>query len=201
MATSLRHPESGATATGEPVYYSAEMVDALNDGDNNEAPRYECVYGELFVHVSPPRPWHQMLVGRLYNALRAYQRREPAAGYVSPLASKITFQRPDIYVQPDLWVVGMEEWRAQDWNAITVPLLLAEVLSDSTQRLDRFQKRRAYMEAGVPLYWVIDGDARHVEVWTPGVDFPRFEREQLVWHPEGAREPFTYALAELFAPV
>ncbi len=196
MALSLPLPE-----TGEPVYYSTEMVDALNDGDNNEAPRYECVYGELFVTVSPPRPWHQTICQRVFLALIAYAQREPAAGYISPLGSKFTFGRPDTNVDPDLWAVRTEEWRAQDWNAITVPLLLAEVLSDSTQRRDRFQKRRAYMEAGVPLYWIVDGDERWVEVWTPGDTFPRFEREQLVWQPAGATEPFTYALTELFAPV
>ncbi|HEY0780712.1 MAG TPA: hypothetical protein VGD56_22330 [Gemmatirosa sp.] len=42
----------------EPVYYSADMVDALNRGDHREAPVYECVYGELFVTVDVPRPWH-----------------------------------------------------------------------------------------------------------------------------------------------
>lgn len=104
-------------------------------------------------------------------------------------------------VSPDLWAVRTAEWHAQDWDALTVPLLLAEVLSKSTRRRDRFAKRRAYLDAGVPLYWIVDADAHAVDVWTPGLDFPRVERERLVWHPEGAREPFTYALAELFAPV
>ncbi len=196
MPLSLPLPE-----TGEPVYYSAEMVDALNSGDDREAPYYECVYGELFVTVDVPRPWHAALVDRLYDALRAYARREPAAGYVSAQPMRVTFGRSDVNVRPDLWVIHTAEWRAQDWDAITVPLLLAEVLSDGTQRKDRFQKRRAYMEATVPLYWIVDGDERWVEVRTPGVDFPRIERERLVWHPEGTREPFTLELAELFAPV
>ncbi len=86
-----------------------------------------------------------------------------------------------------------------------MPLLLAAVLSRRTRRKDRFTKRRAGMDAGVPLYWIVDANAHTVDVWTPAVDFPRVERERLVWyperHPDGAREPFALALAELFAPV
>ncbi|GJG88991.1 hypothetical protein tb265_41720 [Gemmatimonadetes bacterium T265] len=196
VALSLPLPEAG-----EPVYYSAEMVDALNDAVEGALPRYECVYGELFVTVSPPRPWHQEVCFRLFDALRAYARREPAAGSVGLLQSKFTFRRADTNVSPDVWAVRTEEWRALDWEALAVPLLLAEVLSPSTRRWDRFAKRRAYIDAGVPLYWIVDADAHSVDVWTPGLDFPPVERERLVWHPEGAREPFALDLAELFAPV
>lgn len=62
-------------------------------------------------------------------------------------------------------------------------------------------KRLRYREAGVPLYWVIDGDEWSVEVWTPADDSPRAEREQLVWHPAEAGEPFTLRLEELFRPI
>lgn len=188
-------------AAGEPVYYSADMVDALNEAVEDRLPFYECVYGELFVTVSPPRPWHATLVLRLYDALRAYAAREPAAGFVGNVECKFTFGRPDVYTSPDVWAVRTEDWRAQDFDAIRTPLLLAEVLSKSTRRRDRFAKRRAYLEGGTPLYWIVDGDERSVEVWTPGLDFPHVERERLAWHPEGARAPFTLAVAELFAPL
>lgn len=183
------------------VYYTAAMVDDLNAAVDARLPRYECVYGELFVTMTPPRVWHQVVSQRLLLALAEYARREPAAGYVGFSESKFTFGRVDVNVSPDIWAVRTDELRTLDWDALTVPLLLAEVLSPSTKRRDRFPKRRAYMEAGVPVYWIVDADGRSVEVWTPGVDFPHVERERLVWHPEGAREPFTLALAELFAPV
>ena len=80
-------------------------------------------------------------------------------------------------------------------------MLIAEVLSPSTARNDRFLKRRRYQKAGVPLYWIVDGDVHQVEVWTPDVHFPTIERERLVWHPTGATQPFTLELAELFRPI
>lgn len=80
-------------------------------------------------------------------------------------------------------------------------LLVAEVISPSSARYDRFIKRRRYQEAAVPLYWIVDGDERRVEVWTPADTFPRFEHERLVWHPTDASEPFLLPLAELFRPI
>ena len=80
-------------------------------------------------------------------------------------------------------------------------LLVAEVLSPSTQRNDRFLKRLRYREAGVPLYWLIDGDERSVEIRTPSDDFPTIERDLLVWQPRGNRDSFTLQLEDLFRPV
>jgi Uma2 family endonuclease len=80
-------------------------------------------------------------------------------------------------------------------------LLVAEVLSPSTLRHDWFTKRRRYHEARVPLYWIVDGDARQVEVWTPEDVFPRIERDRLTWQPEGTSAPFTLSLQELFRAI
>jgi Uma2 family endonuclease len=88
-----------------------------------------------------------------------------------------------------------------DWRAIRDLLLVAEVLSPSTPRHDRFTKRRRYQEARVPLYWIVDGDAREVEVWTPRDAFPRVERDRLVWQSGRAGAPFTLALEELFRAI
>jgi Uma2 family endonuclease len=104
-------------------------------------------------------------------------------------------------VQPDVFVVVPDEARTLTWSRVQTLLLVAEVLSPSTARSDRFLKRLRYREAGVPVYWVVDGDERLVEVWTPEDDFPALERERLVWQPPGAREPFNLGLEELFRPL
>jgi Uma2 family endonuclease len=177
-----------------PIYYTADMVRALPDDGN----RYEVVYGELLV-TPAPRLWHQVLVERLSFALGSYLRREPV-GLTFTAPADISWG-PDVLVQPDVFVVVPQEARTLAWSSVRTLLLVAEVLSPSTSKGDRFLKRLRYREAGVPLYWVVDGDAHSVEVWTPADDFPRFERERLVWHPAGAREPFTLSLEELFRPL
>ncbi len=177
-----------------PTYWSAEMVRALPEDGN----RYEVVYGELLV-TPAPRPWHEVLVARLMLELGTYLRREPV-GIVLGSRADISWS-PDTLVQPDVFVVPLAQARTLDWTRYQDLLLVAEVLSPSTARSDRFVKRRRYQEAGVPLYWIVDGDRRHVEVWAPEVRFPQLERERLTWLPAGASFPFTLELAELFKAI
>jgi Uma2 family endonuclease len=177
-----------------PIYYTAEMVRAMPDDGN----RYEVVYGELLV-TPAPRPWHQVLIQRLSLALGKYLKREPA-GLVLSSPADISWG-PDVLVQPDVFVVPTDEARTLTWSRMRTLLLVAEVLSPSSIKGDRFLKRLRYREAGVPLYWVVDGDERTVEVWTPADDFPGIERERLLWRPAAAAEPFTLRLEELFRPL
>jgi Uma2 family endonuclease len=184
----------GMPDTLSPVYWTADMARRLPEDGN----RYEVVYGELLV-TPAPRLWHQELVRRLVVALAKYLEAHPL-GLVLTSPADISWGT-DVLVQPDVFVVPLEQARTLDWSAIRELLLVAEVLSPSTPRHDRFTKRRRYQEAGVPLYWIVDGDERQVEVWTPGDAFPRIELDRLVWQPAGVGSPFTLALRELFRPI
>ena len=177
-----------------PTYWTAEMVRALPEDGN----RYEVVYGELLL-TPAPRPWHEVLVERLMFELGQYLRREPV-GIVLGSRADISWG-PDVLVQPNVFVVPIEQARTLDWARFKDLLLVAEVLSPSSMRNDRFLKRRRYQEAGVPANWIVDGDEQHVEVWAPDVQFPALEREQLRWHPTGATQPFALSVAELFRPI
>lgn len=178
-----------------PNYFTADMVRALPEDGN----RYEVVHGELFV-TPAPRLWHEEIAARLLEEVRSYLRRE-AVGLAIGSRSDLSWGLRDVLVSPDLFVVPLEEARTLDWSGLRTVLLVAEVLSPSSQRADRFSKRRLYQERGVPLYWIIDPDARQVEVWTPTDDFPRLENERLVWSPVGARTAIDLGLAELFRAI
>ena len=178
-----------------PIYYTADLVRALPDDGN----RYEVVHGELLV-TPAPRAAHQLVVTRLVSAVSHYLDRHPVGvALVSP--ADISWGRRDVLVQPDVFVVTREEARTGEWQRMRRLLLVAEVLSPSTARADRFVKRRRYQEAGVPLYWIVDAEERQAEVWTPDAEFPRVEREQLVWHPSGAAQPFGLTLEDLLRPL
>jgi Uma2 family endonuclease len=177
-----------------PTYYTAEMVRAMPDDGN----RYEVVYGELLV-TPAPRLWHQIVVRRLATALERYLAGQPV-GEVLMAPADISWG-PDVLVQPDVFVADRDEVRTLSWSGVSTLLLVAEVLSPTTARTDRFLKRLRYREAGVPLYWVVDADDGSVEVWTPADDFPRVERERLLWQPRNAQEPFELGLEELLRPV
>jgi Uma2 family endonuclease len=177
-----------------PTYWTAEMVRQLPDDGN----RYEVVYGELLV-TPAPRLSHQLLVSRLAVAIATYLEHQPV-GIMLTSPADISWGL-DVLVQPDVFVIPHNEARTGEWSRIRSLRLVVEVLSPSTARADRFTKRRRYQEAGVPLYWIVDGDEQRVEVWTPGAELPAIAAERVVWHPAGAGQPFTLGLAELFRPV
>ena len=178
-----------------PHYYTADMVRALPDDGN----RYEVVYGELLV-TPAPRALHQLVAGRLFIAISNYLASE-SAGLALMSPADISWGRRDVLVQPDVFVVALDDARTLDWQQMRHLLLAAEVLSPSTARADRFVKRRRYQDAGVPCYWIVDVDARAVEVWTPGDTLPRVERDALEWRPGGVAQPFRLSLHELFRPI
>ena len=180
-----------------PLYHTAEMVRSLID-ETRHWPRYETVHGELLV-TPAPQPWHQKLIGRLHTALARYLEVE-RVGEVFLSPADISWG-PDSLVQPDLFVVPLEEARTLAWPTIRTLMLAVEVLSPSSARADRFTKRRLYQEVGVAVYWIIDADAGTAEIWTPPDRFPRMESERLMWMAPGASRPFELALAELLKPI
>jgi len=177
-----------------PVYCSAEMVRSLPE----DGKRYETVHGELLV-IPSPSAWHQRIVLRLARALAEYvDKHRVGELFVSP--ADISWG-PDTLVQPDVFVIDIEEARTSDWSSMQTLLLAVEVLSPATSRQDRFAKRRLYQEVGVPLYWIVNPDQKTVEVWTPETRFPPIERVRVVWTPRSANTAFELQLEELFKPV
>jgi Uma2 family endonuclease len=176
------------------TYYTADMVRALPD----DGRRYEVVHGELLV-TPAPRAWHQEVVERIGRALADYVR-AVGVGHHFRSPADISWS-DDTLVQPDVFVVPLEEARTLDWAQMKTLLLAVEVLSPSTARADRFTKRRLYQEVGVPAYWIVDPERRCVEVWSPVAAFPVVEWAVVSWRPAGASEVFTLRLEELFRPI
>ena len=178
-----------------PAYYTRAMLRDLPDDGNT----YELVRGELLV-TPAPRLWHEEVSARLFEALRAYVRQHPV-GHVVGSRSEVSWGDEDTEVQPDAFVVPVEEAQTLDWARLRHLLLVVEVLSPSSRRHDRFTKRLEYQRRRVPVYWIVDPDEHVVEVWGPDDHFPAFERERLVWHPAGAGAPCILELIDLFRPI
>lgn len=132
-------------------------------------------------------------------ALHSYLEREPVgAVFMSP--ADISWG-VDTLVQPDVFVVPIQEARTLAWPSMRTLMLAVEILSPSSVRADRFTKRRLYQEVGVSVYWVIDADAATAEIWMPSDQLPRTEIDRLVWSPPDASQPFEVSLAELLRPL
>ena len=176
------------------TYYTADMARALPAAGQ----RYEVVHGELLV-TPAPRAWHQEITKRLVVALDEYLARE-RVGHVLPSPADISWS-DETLVQPDVFVVPIEDARTLDWARMKTLLLAVEVLSPATARADRFTKRRLYQEVGVPVYWIVDPERHCVELWTPEATFPAVEWERATWTPASAATPLAIELGDLFRPI
>lgn len=177
-----------------PIYYTAEMVRALPEDGN----RYETVHGQLLV-TPAPRLWHQEVLDRVRRALQNYLDTQ-AGWHVFSAPADISWT-PDVLVQPDLFVVPIEQARTLDWARLRHLELIVEVLSPTSAQSDRFTKRRLYQEVRIPSYWIVDPEAHCVEVWTPEAELPRIERERVLWSPAGALKPLGLSVPDLFRPL
>lgn len=69
-------------------------------------------------------------------------------------------------VEPDILFIAKGNLGiVQDWVR-GVPDLVVEVLCPDGLERDRFVKRDLYAENGVPEYWIVDADAKTIEVFT-----------------------------------
>ena len=166
----------------------ADLARLPDDGN-----RYEVLDGALL--VTPQAAFrHQEIATRLLVPLRAYCAQHGIGVVVGPGAVPhgTSQLHPDIQVIPGL--VALDA----DWADLPLPLLVVEVLSDSTRTRDLGVKRDAYRQWGIPAYWVVDPVARKVLTFEGGADAPVEHREFLRWSPREGIAPFALEVARLF---
>ena len=175
-------------------YTVAEVLEFPSDGN-----RYELVHGELLVTPSP-RFRHQSVVGELHVLLHQYLKENAGIGRVLLSPADITWGSDENLVQPDVFVVAADEVTDPDtrWDTVRTLLLAVEVISPSSSRHDRVTKRRLYQERSVATYWVVDPDARLVEVWHPEDERPEIVTEMLRWRVGEGTGQLDIELADLF---
>jgi Uma2 family endonuclease len=159
--------------------------------------RYEIIDGDLLVTPSPSMD-HQGIVGEFFVRLRAYVRAYHIGNaFVAP--ADVHFS-DDTVLEPDLVVLPAAiQKQPRDWKSAPPPLLVIEVLSPRTARVDRTLKRRRYQSAEVPEYWIVDGRTRSVERWRPADTAGETLSGRMEWHPDAGVPPLVIDLARLFA--
>lgn len=176
-----------------PTEWTAEMVLALPE----DGRRHELLDGELVV-TPAPRWAHQTVAQALFKRLDSYVEAHGLGDTYVTLAD-IVFS-PRRLVQPDVFVVprDVDGKRFDSWDKMKELLLVIEVLSPSTARYDRVQKRAIYLEEGVPEYWIVDVDARCIERWRAGDNGPTIFDERIAWQPKSDISACEIDLADLF---
>ena len=174
-----------------PRYTVADVLAMPDDGV-----RRELIGGRLI--VSPgPRPRHQEVIARLLVTMRAYVTGNAPGLRVVASPADISWD-DETLVQPDLFVVPAAQ-ATNDWSSYRDLVLAVEVISPSSRRTDRVEKRQLYQARGVGTYWIVDHEAEVVEVWRVGEDRPEIVTDVLTWRATVGSPELAIPLGELFA--
>ncbi len=145
----------------------------------------ELIDGEIV--VNPPLDVHQETLGEIYLSLRNLIK----VGKLRIAPTGLHFDDGNSF-EPDLFWVSPEntqcflEENGRYWHG--APDLVIEILSPSTASDDRGIKYETYEKYGVREYWLVDPDAKFVEVYRH--EGGKFER-QGVFKPN---QPFSSAV-------
>jgi len=126
----------------------------------------QIIGGEL---VTEPRPGlrHARAASRISNELGGpFDRGKGGPG------GWLILYEPELHVHDDVLVPDLAGWRRErmpelpETAAVDLPPdWVCEVLSPSTQGIDRVEKMAIYSREGVPWVWLVDPSARTLEVF------------------------------------
>jgi Uma2 family endonuclease len=180
--------------------HSPELMDLLpSSGEWTEADYYpfsergrlvELSDGNLEI-IDLPTYAHQRILLRLSFALHAFvSARKLGRVCFAPLPVRLwsgKIREPDLMFMSAAHASRIGVY----WG---VPDLAVEILSPGTAHKDREVKRKEYTIAGVAEYWIIDPEARTVDIYEVG---KHFAGDDVLT--SGLFEGFSMPLAELFA--
>jgi Uma2 family endonuclease len=128
--------------------------------------RREIIDGELYA-TSPPHIRHQGVVSQLNAAIGNWSRQTQLGSVFS--TPGVTFTPTDAVIPDLVWVsqARLEIGLDRLGHFIVAPELVVEILSPGEQnhQRDREVKLKLYSRHGVQEYWIVDWQARSVEVY------------------------------------
>ena len=137
--------------------------------------RYEAIDGEMYVTPAPTLR-HQLVSMKLTDVLLQLLVK-PGHGLLVAAPVGVEFLETEEGVQPDLVFISTARLNIARENTIQgAPDLVIEILSPRTARRDRTIKLQLYRRQGVAEYWVVDIDAKQVEVWPLAAGATQAER-------------------------
>ena len=118
----------------KPMFTAQEYLDWERQQDT----RHEYFDGEIFAMTGASRK-HNLLCGNVFSSLHAQLRGQPCEVYANDMRVKVS--ETGMYTYPDI-VAACESPAFEDAAVDTLlnPVLIIEVLSDSTERYDRGTK-------------------------------------------------------------
>ena len=146
----------------ETVCWTVADLELLPD----DGRRYEIIDGEIFVTRAPH--WkHQNTVSKIVSALTIWSN-ESGLGEAA-INPGLVFSEADSVIPDVVWASHERLTTMLDdaGHLIAAPELVIEVLSpgEKNERRDRESKLKLYSTYGVLEYWIVDRQARKMEVY------------------------------------
>lgn len=160
----------------------------------DDGKRWE-LYDGVPVALASPTNVHQEVLSAIHYQLYGFLRGKPCKVYPSPFDVRLfdtAEDRPEqsrYVLQPDLMVVCDRE-KVDRHGVHGAPDLVIEILSPSSRGSDRLRKFVLYERAGVREYWLVDPEARTVEVYLLKAEEGRYYAADAVYT-AGASVPVT----------
>lgn len=148
----------------EKHYTYADLLDWPEDE------RVELIDGEVYMWNTPLRI-HETISRRLYLKIGNYLEGKTCEVFDAPFGVRLFAKKGDspynvdTVVVPDIFIVCDPD-KLDDNGCFGAPDLVIEILSPSSMRNDRLLKFNLYQRAGVKEYWIVDPEAKVVQVMT-----------------------------------
>lgn len=158
-----------ATATSERLMTAEEFLQVPDDGMERMLIR-----GRLWEKPMTKRNrWHSRVEAQIVYLLKAWleTRSRPRGEILSGEAGFRIRRNPDTAVGIDVAYVSHEVAVREPDDTRLVdgpPTLAVEILSPNDKQEELTAKLDSYLEAGVPLVWVVEPHFQTVTVYTPG---------------------------------
>ena len=127
--------------------------------------RFQLINGEVYMMASPSVA-HQAILMELSLQFGNWLRGKPCRVFAAPLDVRLFPEEDnsdDTVLQPDLLVV-CDRSKLGKGSVNGPPDLVLEIISPSTSNKELFTKFRAYLDAKIKEYWMIEPEQRFVQV-------------------------------------
>ena len=124
----------------QPKHQHLSVEDYLTGEEGGEQ-RHEYIGGEVYAMVGTSDR-HNLIALNLATVLRPHVRGTPCRLFMSDMKVRLRVASDDAFYYPDLMLACDPDDRATYYR--THPCLIVEVLSDTTERIDRREKLLAY---------------------------------------------------------